>query len=161
LVVLDEEIGDAMAIETISWQRGPSGSAVASFNGFQIFMGISEADMLGTTFDDNYIPGTRTLVYETNLLELNVGPDEWFDFTLDTPFWYNGEDNLIIEVVWQSGENTLWAYVWNTTGQTPRSVEAATAGASQGFLSQKLSELRLDGILGLTQETFGGIKALF
>lgn len=161
MVVLDEEIGDAMTIETISWQRGPSGSSTASFTGFQIFMGVTESDMLGTTFDDNYTPGTRTLVYETSLLELDVGPDEWIDLTLDTPYWYNGEDNLIVEVVWQSGENTVWAYVWNTTGQTPRSLEAATSGAQQGFLSQKLSELRLDGVLTLEENTFGNIKASF
>jgi len=161
VVVFDEEIGDAMTIETISWQRGPAGSSDASFNGFEIYMGLCASDMLGTTFDDNYIPGSRTLVYKTPYLEVSANPDEWIDITLDTPYWYNGVDNLLIEVLWNSGSGTVYAYIWNTSGTTPRSVKSAVSSSPDGFLSPSLSELMLDGPSALDQTTFGAIKALF
>jgi hypothetical protein len=148
-----------MTIESMAWQRGTSGAASGTYNSFKLYMGLSASDQLGAAFDDNYIPGSRILVYETPALTIAADPDQWATIALDTPFWYNGVDNLIVELQWTGGVNMFYTYWWETGSN--RSVIAEVADAPTGTVGTSMTELQAVGTLGLENLTFGGIKASF
>lgn len=148
-----------MTIESVAWQRGgSSGSPTGTYNNFKLYMGLASADVLSDTFADNYIDGTRILVYDTATQTMSAGADEWMTITLDTPYWYNGSDNLVFELEWQGGASMFYTYMWNTG--SPRGLMNKTDLTSPtGTLSNNMSELRFDGTMALVPSTFGSIKA--
>lgn len=151
----------AMTINQIGWQRGgSSGSPSGYYNNFELYIGLASESELSDTFDDNYIPGTRTLVYKTTTQVMSAGPDEWMIITLDTPFWYNGADNLIVELEWVGGSNMFYTYMWET-GTSRGLMNKSDVSAPTGTLYTRMSELMFDGPLALEQGTFGSIKALW
>lgn len=159
-MALSDEMAGPMTISSVAWQRGgSSGSASGTYNNFKLYMGLCSSSELTSTFADNYIPGSRVLVYETASQVMSAGPDEWMTITLDTPFWYNGEDNLILELEWQGGANMFYTYMWETGAS--RGLIADYPWMEQGTLSTSMSELGFDGDLGFVQVTFGAIKTLF
>jgi hypothetical protein len=161
VMALASEMDGAMTISSISWQRGGSmGSASGNYNNFEIHLGLSSEPELTDVFEDNYIPGTRTLVYQTSSQTMSAGPDQWMTIPLDTPFWYNGTDNLVVEIRWVGGANMFYTYKWSTGAD--RALENKTDVFSPaGTLSQNMSELMFDGPLSLTRHSFGAIKALW
>ncbi len=67
VIALADEMTGPMTIGEISWQRGgDAGSAQGTYNSFKLYMGVSGSSELTDTFADNYLPGTRTLVYSTS-----------------------------------------------------------------------------------------------
>lgn len=160
VVVLADEIGEAIEIESLSWKRFPSPDDQANFSNLAIHLGLCESDELVSTYDDNYIEGTKTLVlsaasYSTPV----VGVNEWFEVVFDTPYWYNGEDNLIIEIEWSDGIGSV--YVWNWEGVGTRCVHGLYGQSSGPSLTSKVPHLLINGTLALVNSTFGYIKASF
>lgn len=150
-----------MTIESISWQRvePASGDSAAAFPGFELHMGLCPDDYLGTDFLDNYIPGTRTLVYSSDVLEVTGSPGSWYAIDLQTPFWYDGQENLLIELCWTGATGSFHTFAWNSPG-VPRSLKAPTPDGATGFLSSMMSEIMLEGTAGLTPSTFARVKIL-
>jgi hypothetical protein len=158
--VLDTEINSAIQIQSIGWKRSPTGVDMATFQNFKIYMGYSTNDQLSSTFLDNYIPGTRTLVFSrTTYPVVAGGPGNWFTTTLDTPFWYNGSNNLLIEVEWSDGEGSIYAFHW--TAGTDRAIYGTYGSTSADGFENTIPHLQLNGTLDLQPETFGSIKAGF
>jgi len=159
VIALDSEIGSAMTIETFALQRSEFGEPTASGNleHFQIYMGLSSEDQLGTFFDDNYIEDTRLLVYDSDPFTFSAGYNEWIEFTLDTPFWYNGVDNLVIEIMWSWGEPGDHFLTWGWEADSRALF--GYYGAPEGELEEKVSFFEIDGALLLEPSTFGSIKA--
>ncbi|MCK5117053.1 MAG: hypothetical protein KAR44_10665 [Candidatus Aegiribacteria sp.] len=161
MIALSSEMSGAMTISQISWQRGgSSGAASGNYNNFKLYVGLASVSELTDTYADNYIPGTRTLVYQTASQVMSAGTDEWVTITLDTPFWYNGVDNVIVELEWVGGANMFYTYMWET-GANRGLMNKTSVGAPTGTLSTKMSELMFDGDMALEQHTFGYIKALW
>ena len=150
-----------MTIESVSWQRvaAGTGDSTATFPDFHLYMGLCGQDCLGTEFDQNYLPGSRTLVFEGDPLLVSGSPGEWYTINLQTPFWYDGQHSLLVELSWDGATGSFHTYLWNSPG-VPRSLKAPTPDGPTGFLSSQMSELMLDGTTGLTSETFGYIKIL-
>jgi len=160
VVVHASDIGDAIEIESFSWKRSPSPDDHGTFNDMVIYMGLCGSDQLGMIFDDNYIPGTRILVLSGNpYTTQTVGVNEWFEFTFDTPFWYNGQDNLLIEIQWSSASGSL--YSWNWNGGSDRCVYGLYGQPSGLVLNSNVPNLLLNGTLSLENSTFARIKAAF
>ncbi len=160
MVVLASEIGDAIEIESLSWKRYITGESQGTFNDMAVYIGLCDTDQLGMTFDDNYINGTRILVLSSSSYTTpSVGPNEWFSITFDTPFWYNGQDNLLIEVQWSSGLGSL--YTWNWSGGSNRCVFGRYGSSTALVQSSSVPNLRLNGTLSLSNSTFARIKAAF
>jgi len=158
--VLEGDIGDAILIESFSWKRSPSPDNQGTFNDMAIYMGICDGAELGTTFDDNYINGTCTLVLSSpSYTSQAVAVNDWFEFTLDTPYWYSGQDNLLIEIQWSSGSGSL--YSWNWDGGSNRCAYGPYGTSSASVRNSNVPNLRLNGTLSLTNSTFARIKALF
>jgi hypothetical protein len=160
VVVLASDIGDAILLNELSWQRSVGGEPVGTFTNFKMYLGLCASDQLTTDYEANYISGTRTQVLAASpYVNGATNPDDWFDVVLDTPYWYNGQDNLIIEVEWSSGAGSLYNWQWN--GGSDRCVIGAY-GASTGSSTESLvPHLILNGTLSLESSTFGAIKAAF
>ena len=122
-------------------------------------MGHGARDELGTTFDDNYISGTKTLVYTTPSITISAAAEEWATIELDTPFDYNGTDNLIMEIQWSGGSGTFYTYKWETG--TDRCVKASNPGLPTGAVSTQMCQFRIELPLALQNSTFGSIKGMF
>ncbi|MEN8208431.1 MAG: hypothetical protein ABFR50_04185 [Candidatus Fermentibacteria bacterium] len=150
-----------MTISQIGWQRaGSSGSAYGYYNNFKLYIGLASVSELSSTFADNYIPGTRTLVYQTTSQVMSADPDEWMSITLDTPFWYNGADNLIVELEWLGGANMFYTYMWET-GTSRGLMNKSNVSSPTGTLSSRMSQLMFEGTMAFEQSTFGYIKTLW
>lgn len=154
-----DEIGDAIEITSIGWHRGTGGTPTASFNNFNIYLGYCPEDMLGTNFMDNYTEGSRTLVKHSGSIIVAEGTDDWFTIDLDTPFWYNGEGSLILEVVWSSGSGSVHNYFFDAPG-SPMRLKSAEPEAATGFLSSMRCQFMLNGSQALENGTFASVKVL-
>ena len=158
-MALDSEMSGAMTIGQVGWQRaGSAGSSTGSYYYFKLYMGLSAGDELSETFADNYIPGTRTLVYENSIQVMKADADQWMMIDLDTPFWYNGQDNLVVELEWSGGSNVFYTYMW-PTGSNRGLLNKMSTEEPEGALSTAMSRLMFTGTLALQQDTFGSIKA--
>ena len=148
-----------MTVESIAFQRTDWGEPTVTGNleHFEIYMGLGDSDILGTGFEENYIEDSRYLVYSSNPQILSAGYNEWIQFDLDTPFWYNGQNNLVIEVMWSWGEpgDHLLTWGWAASG---RSV-FGYYGSPGGEYEDKVPYMGLNGTMLLRPATFGSIKA--
>lgn len=68
----------------------------------KIYMGHTDRTSFNST--SIYMPvDSMTLVFDGNVTWNNQGNDHWFEIQLDTPFNYNGTDNLMLAINDQSG----------------------------------------------------------
>jgi len=156
-MMLDEEIGSPLSIESLGWMAAPGSNSSASYNNFEIYMGLCDADVLTSNFENNYISGTRTLVFSNPSLAVNATVGGWFTLNLDSPFEYNGTDNLLVEIVWESGTNSIYVYKWNTG--TVRSLKGASFSAETGVIGSDVYMIDLISSQGFSQESVAWIKA--
>lgn len=160
-VVLDSEMGSAMLINSIAWLRSPAGNDQGHYYDVEIYMGLCASDQLGAAFEGNWVPGTKTLVFSDDQLDLAASANEWEPVELDTPYWYSGQQNLLYEVSWGSANPSYSFYTWQWETGSARTVYATNLGSANGILSTKLSMLQFEGTLGLDLSTFGEVKASF
>lgn len=123
-----------------------------------IWMGDTDLDILTNTFDANYNPGTKTLVFDQDDVLTGGTIDEWFLMYLDTPFQYDGQHNLIIDLE-SSYCNTIYVWGWDTSSL--RNLYTYSNGSSTGILNSPLPHLQIHGVLELERCTFGEIKSSF
>jgi len=155
---LEDEIGTAMEIQSISLMRTMAGGSSVTLDTLAIYMGYSWDDELGTNFDVNYMSGTRQLVFwEENCTVNAPEPFQWFQIDLETPFFYNCTGNLIIEYAWPDGYDDVSN--WNWTDTVERSLTSGWE-AETGFTTQDCPHILLSGNLSLQNATFGFIKAV-
>lgn len=161
VVVLDSETDGAMQITSLAWQRAPNGDDQGHYYDVEIYMGLCAEDALGSTFEDNWVPGTKTLVYSGSVLDLSAAASEWEPVTLTTPYWYGGQQNLLIDIQWASANTSYSFYTWKWGTGAARSVKAGSLSSATGVLSTQMSELMLTGTLALDGSTFAQVKTVF
>ena len=161
MAVLDEEIVIDINLDELSWQVHPAADPSAEFADVMVYQGYCASDQLQAVFDDNYIPGTRILVYDSTTQVCSGSADEWFTIVLETPFTYlQADGNLIVEVQWSVPIDGQSFYTWGWDTGTIRSI-SGDYGSSTGTMSSMMVMLRFEGDLSLTQMTHSAIKALF
>jgi len=164
VVVLDSEMAGAFDIGTVYLKRHSSGGTFAptSYDDFQIWAGLTDADVLSANFDENFLPGTRTLLFSRDSLHIEAEPDAWIPFQLDQSYWYGGSHNLLLEILWSGGQEIgsecIYTWQWNTGAM--RCV-SGPYGSSSGSLTSIIPYLQLEGELGLDSSTFAEVKASF
>jgi len=153
--VLGSEIGNAMTISSIAFRHATGTSVV--FDQFTVYMGPAAGGSLGNNFDANYSGGKITVYDHTNPSFAPSG--DWVTIPLDTPYFYSGTGNLIIEIAWPHGDMEIYANYWSTPGvnRTLTSFFGSPTGDAFDFCPN----LRLTGTMSLTPMTFGSIKASF
>jgi hypothetical protein len=156
-VVLTDEMGGGLTIEEISWcsfYASPDGV----YQDVEIHLGLCASDTLGQVFDDNYIPGTKTLVLSADTLVAELQPDQWFTIGLDEPYSYTGEENLLIDIYHEPGGSGL--YTWSWSAGEGRSVGTFSAPWTQGSLDDLVPWMIISGSLSLERSTFAGVKVV-
>lgn len=81
--------------------------------------------------------------------------------TLTTPYWYGGQQNLLIDIQWASANTSYSFYTWKWETGAARSVKAGSLSSATGVLSTQMSELMLTGTLALDGSTFAQVKTVF
>ena len=81
---------------------------------------------------------------------------------LDTPFCYNGVDNLLIDINYSDGSTSSYVYNW-FAGPNRCLVDYYSPGGSSGEtgnLNQSVPYMILESPEDLRQDSFGGIKVI-
>jgi hypothetical protein len=160
VVVLASEIGSGMTVEGISVNCAELSPYTGIRADAHIWMGLCESDILGTAFEDNYVPGSKTLVFQADTLEIDGVPDTWVDIDLQTPFFYDGIRNLLIEVWHEPVGLNHGLYCWNWASGEGRMIWASSQGGDV-YVDDDVPWLSITGQTALEQQTFGGIKRVF
>ncbi len=154
--MIDEETAGDMTIVAISMKNFASEQYAQGH--VSIWMGQSELDELGPFFKDNYLPGSKTLVFDQDSVLTGGTVNEWFTLYLDTPFEYDAQSNLIIEM---ESLNCSTIYVWGWDTGASRNRYTYSPGLPGGASDTEVPHLQIHGSLELQRTTFGRIKALF
>ena len=122
------------------------GSAQYNFGTFynaEILVCPTSLSQLFTNYNDNYQGNSPQTVFSTELLELNWTNNEWHGIIFDTPYQYNGLDNLIFEFRWQ-GDNSNAVYVkgWYPTGGN-RVLDGFSLSNPIGTLRSYMNSIRI------------------
>ncbi|MCK5840993.1 MAG: hypothetical protein KAH31_02405 [Candidatus Sabulitectum sp.] len=156
-MVLSSEIGTAVEISSIQWHKHAEFTSTdAEDEDFKLYLGLCGSDQLNTgSFDGNYISGTKTLVYSSDLLIVDMD-DEWAEIVLDDPYWYNGTGNLIIEIEWanETHDNSYYNHEWYAGDNRCVFSQGSPDIVAYGFLPHMI----LAGTLALENSTFASIK---
>lgn len=152
--MLDSEIGSAMTINSIAF-KPTSGNGVI-FDQLTIYMGSAAGDVLGSNFMENY-SGDRVTVYDHASASLTPSGG-WVTIPLDTPYFFSGSGNLIIELEWPNGDLEIYSGHWATSGAR---ILTSYYGSPTGDPFEFCPNLLLSGTLDLAPMTFGSIKASF
>ena len=112
-----------------------------TFYGAKIYFCHTTRTSLSTTFADNYSGNTPVRVLSRSSLVLNWTENQWNQIGFDTPFSYNGRDNLLIEICWDSASGGLITATTDpATGQT---LLGSWVGATAGSFLPDRSVFRL------------------
>ena len=156
MVVLEEELGHPILIESISFMVEDFYSSWKT-NVF-IYLALTDMDELTQTFEANYNVGSKQLVLEADTLNYGTVPEEWFTLEMQTPFWYPGEGNLLLELIsYEADGGYTDIYNWNSDSN--RALVTHDCSNPIGNLDMWVPYITLSGSLNLQQMTFGGIKA--
>jgi hypothetical protein len=113
---------------------------------------------LTNDFTGNYAGHTPAQVYYTASQYVAGTPDTWFGFDFDTPFEYDGTNNLIIEVEWNTDGG---GYTYCYADATPSHFVYASNGGmpivSDYFHCQRITI----GTTGVAPTSLGRVKSLY
>jgi len=163
VVVLQEDIETAFEISSIAFEI-PASSGISYAKEFSLSMVSVENDFLVETFSENYMPGSLVEVYYSDSLLLTQGSASAKELVLelDTPFFYNGVDNLLIDIYYPDGSCWCGNYGWQAG--TARGVYnqflPGTGGGPTGYLSDWIPYMVLEGTQSLEQSTFAAVKVI-
>ncbi len=108
------DIGGAGTITSVSYQRASASSYTTQT--IKIYMGETTRSSISSDYD--WTPSDQlTLVYSGS--NVTIGDSEWETFTLNTPFEYSGENNLVVVVAKTASNYTnslKWYYTNSSNG---------------------------------------------
>jgi hypothetical protein len=146
VVALEGELGTAVEITGIYFHRGEAGSRSGDFGDFRISMGLCDGDSLTETFENNWMGSTMTEVFSRETVILDVGAGEWFGFRFDTPYFYGGTHDLLVEISWTGGSGSIYNYQ-EQVGEGRLCLQAGSAQSSTGYWSPRRCQFALEGTL--------------
>jgi hypothetical protein len=94
---------DAVPAGTISkWEWYVYTGSGGTFNNFKLRCCHTNLTALTNNFTSNYASNTPVEVYSRSAQYIAATPSSWFGFDFDTTFQYDGKNNLIMEVDWNT-----------------------------------------------------------
>ncbi len=166
-MVTAEELGNqSLEITAISFNASILSDPQGPYDELTILMGYTELESLTETFADNWSSAGEQVFYDPAYFISGVVPGSFFTFQLDTPFVYDGSENLLIEVTWDGpsepplGQGSIYTWYWTTTGN--RVLSSNDLSSATGTAFEYCNNLRIDyDTEALETTTFAGIKASF
>ncbi len=111
------EIGGACTIEAISYRTATAGKSFL-LNELNVFMAVTQKNAFRTPTDWTL---AESLIHVYSGKDIVVGDTEWEKITLDVPFYFNGNDNLVIVVAKKTdmfNAGSLWYYTKDNASLT-------------------------------------------
>lgn len=166
-MVTAEELGNqSLGITAISFNAAILSDPEGPYENLTILLGHTELESLTETFADNWSSSGVQVFFNPSYIISGVTPGSFFTFQLDTPFVYNGSDNLLIEVAWDGpsepplGQGSIYTWYWTTTGN--RVLSSNDLSSATGSAFEYCNNLRIDYSTEAFENTsFAGIKASF
>lgn len=158
---MQEELGQPFCISNITYVSCCPESNSYVYD-FQMSMAHVDIQQLSEVFEENYEPGTLQQVFFTDSLYLCNGYENELTIELDNPFYYNGVDNLLIDIYYPDGYCYSQVYNWEAGPSRAlcRYSLPSGGGGPTGDLFGHLPYMIIEGELELAGMTFGGIKAI-
>ncbi|MBR4487417.1 MAG: hypothetical protein IKO89_02510, partial [Bacteroidales bacterium] len=122
MILHADEIGQAGAITSLSYQRYSEGSGSPVTRNINIYMKHTTMSAYSTTADWVAV-GPADLVYSGNYT-FQTSDREWQAIELNTPFNYNGTDNLLICIDDNTGTTDTRIYWWCRNTSDNRGIRA-------------------------------------
>lgn len=99
-------------------------------------------------------------MYGPKSQHITAAANTWFGFTFDTPFYYDGSKNLIMEVNW-SGDSGGYAYCWasSVAGRFVYMYNGNGPYAASYFHRQRIT--LAPGGMAVSPTSLGRVKALY
>ncbi|MEE8640427.1 MAG: hypothetical protein V3T41_08455 [bacterium] len=137
------------------------------FNKFTLKHCHTSLTTLTDTYTKNYDGKTPVQVYYRDPARIAATPFQWFGFTFDKAFAYNGTDNLLFEV-WWVGDNNGNAYTF-WTPKTGRYVYSYIKGSTayngypnKGLVVNYLHYMRITiSASAVEASSLGRVRALY
>lgn len=156
MVVLNDEMPGPIWIGKITWVLYLGQSYSFSEN-FTVSMANTPFDELTEVFADNYPPGSLVQVAYVDSLSTTGPEGTEITVELETPFYYNGTENLLIDTEYSDGCSFAWNWGWNPFSNRGL---VSSSGYSTGNLAEYIPYIVLESPASLSGETFGGIKVI-
>lgn len=153
-IVLGSEIAQPMTITRIGFKSALPDEAT-NLN-LQIHAGITDLQTVVTVFDENYISGSRQLVFQADTIVLSAPVGEWLFIEFDEPFVYDGQHNLILEFESENTGSGFYPYAW--ISYEPRTLVAYSGSASGDVLNECNHMILSDDVQDLHACTWGSVK---
>lgn len=136
------EIPERCELKALSFYANHSSFYHGLFNEVEFLISHTSENRLTTVFNDNYVYGPPTTVYYRSSVDIKFEVGLWNEFIFDTPFIYNGEENLLLEFRYngcssQSIYNLGWRY-----GSSDRVVDGLL-GYETGWPREMMPSFRL------------------
>jgi hypothetical protein len=148
-------------VTKVEWQA-EAAATDARFFELELKLCHTPLDELTEYYDDNYGGNAPELVAEADPLTVTVGADEWFAVPDMTPYYYDGSENLLVEVRWRV-DNEKEVDCWSWASDRIRYLSSYGYDAETGLTSVKANRLRLtlEGGPAVVPASWGIIKAVF
>ena len=130
------------SIEEIQMQCFSSVYNHGVFYNAKIYVCHTPLSELTDVFEDNYAGNTPELTFSDDTLDLNWTDNQWEGHVFDTPFSYNGTDNLVFEFRWQ-GDDGNYVYVQSWLPSSDNRVLRGDLTSPTGTLLNEMNSLRI------------------
>ncbi len=133
---------------------------------FRIKLCLTGRTTLTGNYQDNYDGHTPAEVYFNASQPMYPPANSFFGFDLDTPFTYDGNHNLIVEVTWQGGYAAIGTWWGPAAGRHCYSyiLNGNPVGGypDAGMLTDNLHYMRVTvNNIGVAPTSLGRIKSLY
>ena len=153
-IVLGSEIAQPMTINRIGFKASFSGDGT-SYD-IQIHAGITDFQAVVPVFDENYISGSRQLVFQADSIVLSAQAGDWFFVEFDEPFFYDGQHNLVLEFESENDNYDLYTFAWQTNES--RTLVSYGGSASGDEVNVCNHMILSDDVQNLHACTWGSVK---
>lgn len=136
------EIPERCELKALSFYANHSSFYYGLFNEVEFLISHTSEDRLNANFASNYVYGPPTTVYYRSSDDIKFEVGLWNEFIFDTPFAYNGEENLLIEFRYNgSGSRSIYNLGW-IYGGSDRVIDGFL-GYETGFPREMMPSFRL------------------
>ncbi len=130
-----------------------------SFPNVTISLAHTDLDALTGTYDDNYIGSLTDVYYNLNYtFDASSG---WIQFDLDDTFYYNGTDNLLVQVEWNGTAYGADAFISRGPDIGTNWVYTFTSGSSTGTTDSRYYNTQIIFTEKMTWSAIGSDPSLF
>ena len=170
-MVLQSDGLPAGRITKWEWKAGASKTFLAGyFDNFKLTLCHTDRTSLAGNYVDNYNGRTPVNVIDRSRLNVSSAqPETWVAFPFDTPFDYNGSDNLIVEVWWDGDNGAGGGARYGNAGGGNRQVYSGKYNGTvyagypdTGYLTQYMHYMRITmSVAAVGGSSLGRVRALF